>query len=158
MKCLCTLFLLTLTVSCTIPDPNEDIVFNAQELVGQSPEGVIEILGQPDTTFYRTFIKNRYYIQYYDEYGVEVRHLNGSISGVIVNEPYPLEFSPKTITKFGIEYTEPTKLDMRSSITWKGNVEGFKAVNFYLVGRKKPDSVEHVYRIYFNMDTTSRRQ
>ena len=154
--CLTLLSFVVLVSSCTLSESSEDdIVFNARELIGQSPEGVIKILGSPDTTFHQTFVKRRYFIQYYDKYGIEVRYLQGSISGVIVNEPYPLKFAPETITKFGIDYTEPTKHDTRSSITWK-NIEGFKAINFYLRGVEKSDSVEHSYRIYFNMDTTTR--
>ncbi|MEM6845075.1 MAG: hypothetical protein AAF632_22875 [Bacteroidota bacterium] len=143
--------LFTLLWSCNSHD--QKFVFDAPSLVGKSPTEVTEILGKPDTIFNRTFFGKQYFIQYYDEYGVEVRHYQGTIKGIIINEPYPLEFKPETISKFGIDYVEPTKYDSSAMIMWK-NIEGFKVINFYLRGVKKPDSVRHSYHIYFNMDTT----
>ncbi|WKN42034.1 hypothetical protein [Tunicatimonas pelagia] len=151
LQILTPLLISWLLCCCT---PSNDIVFDALSLVNKSPTEVAEILGQPDTIFQRTFFGKQYFIQYYNEYGVEVRHYQGKVRGVIVNEPYPLEFKPETITKFGIDYVEPTKYDSLSTIVWK-NIEGFKVVNFYLRGVKKPDSIEHSYHIYFNMDTAS---
>ena len=140
-------------VGCRPTESDNELVFDALALVNKSPEETADVLGEPDTTYYRTIFGKRYFVQYYNQYGVEVRHLNDLISGVIVNEPYPLKFAPETITKFGINYVEPTQYDSLAMIMWK-NIEGFKVVNFYLRGVAKPDSVEHSYHIYFNMDTT----
>ena len=79
------------------------------------------------------------------------------VSEIVVQEPYPLKFAPETITNFGIDYVEPTEYDSLAMIMWK-NIEGIKVVNFYLRGELKPDSIEHSYHIYFNMDTTRRQQ
>ncbi|MGB3587876.1 MAG: hypothetical protein WBA23_15110 [Tunicatimonas sp.] len=145
-------FLIWLMYNCT--SPNENVVFNAPLLLSKSPTEVTQILGEPDTVYNRTFFGKQYFIQYYNKHGIEVRHYQGKIEGVIVNEPYPLEFKPETITKFGIKYVEPTKYDSSAMIMWK-NIDGFKVINFYLRGVRKPDSIEHSYHIYFNMDTAS---
>ncbi len=151
LQMLALLLLSWLLYCCT--SYSEDVVFNAPSLLNKSPTEVIGILGEPDTVFQRTFFGKQYFIQYYNEYGVEVRHYQGKIKGVIVNEPYPLEFKPETIIKFGISYVEPTKYDSSAMIMWK-NIDGFKVINFYLRGVRKPDSIKHSYHIYFNMDTT----
>lgn len=151
-----SLFIFIIIVSCSSPDRATETVFDAPALVGQSPEGAIAVLGEPDTTYTRTLFGKRFFTQYYNDYGVEVRHLDGRIANIIVNEPYPLKFSPETITRFGIDYVEPTEYDSLAMIMWK-DIEGFKVINFYLRGVEKPDSVEHSYHIFFNMDTTSRQ-
>ena len=144
-----------LVSNCSSSENSEgDIVFDARELIGKSPEGIIEALGEPDSAYQRSITGKPYFVQYYNQYGVEVRHFQGSIVNIIVNEPYPLEFAPETITKFGFDYTEPTEYDSLAMITWK-NIEGIKIVNFYLRGVQKPDSVKHSYHIFFNMDTTT---
>ena len=154
MRYWCILLLYSLPIfSCQPTEPEDDLVFDALALVNTSPEETADILGTPDTTYYLTIFNKRYFVQYYNQYGVEVRHLNGLVNGIIVNEPYPLKFAPETITKFGIDYVEPTQYDSLAMIMWK-NIEGFKVVNFYLRGVAKPDSIEHSYHIYFNMDTT----
>ena len=150
---LSSLIFLALTTHCTPLGDEQELVFDAKKLVGQSPEGVASVLGEPDTTYNHMLFGKRYFTQYYDRYGVEVRHLDGKIASIIVNEPYPLDFAPETITKFGIEYVEPTEYDSLAMIMWK-NIKGFKVVNFYLRGVEKPDSIEHSYHIFFNMDTT----
>ena len=146
------LLILSILLSCNSAE-KDNIIFNAPDLVDKSPMEVVDILGEPDSIFHRTLFGKQYFIQYYDKHGIEVRHYQGKIKGVIVNEPYPLAFEPETITKFGINYVEPTNYDSSAMIMWK-NIEGFKVINFYLRGVKKPDSIEHSYHIYFNMDTT----
>ncbi len=143
------------TLGCQPTEPEDDLIFDALALVDASPEKTASILGAPDTTYYLTIFNKRYLVQYYNQYGVEVRHLNGSVNGIIVNEPHPLKFAPETITKFGIDYVEPTQYDSLAMIMWK-NIEGFKVVNFYLRGVARPDSIAHSYHIYFNMDTARR--
>lgn len=153
--CYAALLGVFLIAGCTPVEP-DDLVFDAPKLVAKSPEEVVELLGEPDTSYYRPFLNKRYFIQYYNQYGVEVRHLNGSVSEIIVQQPYPLKFAPETITRFGIAYTEPSEYDSLAMIMWK-NIEGIKVVNFYLRGELKPDSIEHSYHIFFNMDTTGRQ-
>nr|WKN37622.1 hypothetical protein K4G66_02710 [Tunicatimonas sp. TK19036] len=137
--------------SCNTPE--EEIVFNAPELIAKSPTEVADILGEPDSAYTRTVFGKQYFIQFYKDHQVEVRHYQGKIKEIVVQDPYPLEFTPATITRFGIDYVEPTQYDSLAMIMWK-NIDGFKAVNFYLRGVEKPDSVKHSYHIYFNMDTT----
>lgn len=130
---------------------DEGIVFDVLSFIDKSPEGVTQLLGKPDTTYQRTVSGKRYFVQYYNEHHTEVMHLQGKVVGIILNEPHPLKFTPETITKFGISYREPTMYEPRSTIMWK-NIEGIKVANMYLVGTPRVDSIEHNFRIYFNLE------
>ncbi len=134
--------------------PKEEALFDIREFIAKSPDEVATLMGKPDTTYHRTIFGKRYAIQYYHQYGIEIRSLNNRVAEVIVNEPYPLKFTPETITEFGLDFVEPTRYEPESMISWT-NLEGIKAATFYIVGIKKPDSIEHNYKIYFNLSDTT---
>ena len=128
----------------------KEVIYDVASLKHKTPTEIAEIVGEPDTSFYKMILGKRYYIQRYNQYITDFRHLDGNLKEVILNQPHPLKFDPATITRFGLEYKEPTDMDTTAMILWK-NYPEFVAVNFYKVGTKKPDSLDVNFRIYFNM-------
>ena len=129
---------------------NEKVV-NPLEIRHQSPEQVAELIGKPDSAYYRSIMGNRYFIYRYPEASdTEIRFLNNRAVEIIFNEPFEFEFAPETISRFGLEYKPPTSMDTSAMIIWK-NHEGFNAITFYKTGENKPEGVKNNFKIYFNM-------
>ena len=131
------------------------MTINPLEIRHQSPDQATELIGEPDSSYYRSILGKRYFIYRYPEaYDLEIRFFNNRAVEIILNKPFELEFAPETISHFGLEYKPPTSMDTTAMIIWK-NYEGFNAVSFYKTGEKKPKGVKTNYKIYFNMKEES---
>jgi len=140
--------LFVLFAACQSKKPQ--IIFDVSSLIGGSPNEIINVLGNPDSTYNKTILNKPYYYQQYDERDMQVRYLNDEIVDIIINKPYDLEFTPETIEKFGFRLTPPDKMDTAANIMWMDK-EGLRYINLYKVGSKKPDSVTTNFKIYFNI-------
>ncbi|MEZ4907153.1 MAG: hypothetical protein R2771_05820 [Saprospiraceae bacterium] len=91
--------------------------------------------------------KERYILLYNDLDSTEFRFAKNRLLEIIVNKP-KFPYKSETITKFGLNYQNPTKVDSSAFIMWKNIYPNFNVVNFFLVGSKM-DSRETRYNIYF---------
>ena len=131
--------------------PKKDVIFNVRDLIGKDDKGVIAVLGQPDTSYYKNILGHHYFIQQYQPRETEIRHLKGHVAEVIINKPYDLPFDQHAIERYGLEATTPTSADTNAMIIWK-DIPDFKSVTLFKVGTKKIDSVKTQYKIYFNLN------
>lgn len=128
----------------------KDVFLNVTQFKGQNPDGVVKILGKPDTAFNKRILGKPYYIQLYQSYdSCQFRYQHNKLEGIIIHKPRSIAFSPNSIESFGLDYKKPTLLDTASTIMWK-NYEGFKAINFYKVGTKARNPNGTTFKAYFN--------
>lgn len=143
------LFLLFIPI-IACQDSKKDFNLNVPQFKDATPILVEEMLGKPDSSYHRKIFGKRYFIQLYDSHKTEFRHLQGSLEGIILNEPFEFPFEPETITEFGFDYIEPSQMDTATNILWN-NLGIIESANFYLVGEKLPEGVDKNFRIYFRM-------
>lgn len=140
--------LLIIYTACSKPE--ENLVFNIRDLIGKDEQGVIAVLGRPDSSYDLPVLTHDYFIQYYKNNAIEIRHLHGHVAEVIVNNPGDLTFDPQTIRRFGLLSYKPTTIDTSAMIIWK-NIPDLKSVTFYKEGSNKTDPVKPRFKIYFNL-------
>lgn len=128
--------------------------FEANEIKGHpSPDQIQKIIQtEPDTSFFRLFFGKKRFIQlYYSEDSVEFRFTDedGSLLETIIHKP-SLDYTPESITKFGLKYIEPAEQDTAAFFRWIKQYDGFDVVNFYKVGSRKTNRKVN-YKIYFRL-------
>ena len=117
-----------------------------------NPDKVKKIMNaEPDSSFTRWFLGKEWFVQlYYNKDSLEFRfNKNGKLLEVIINKP-SFEYTPKSITRFGLPFREPNKKDTSAFFSWKNMYEGFDAISSYLVGRR-PSEGKTYFRMYFNL-------
>jgi|GEM_PF-3158961 len=145
------LLLLTAILLLNACDKN-NVIFDAKQLKNKSADEVVQILGEPDTTYNKWIMgKEHYILRYFRLYDTEVRELKGKTTAVLVHEAQDLGFKPTLIEQFGFSYVEPQTIDQDNYYSWK-NLEGLENVSMYKVGKKMKPGQTLQFDIYFDLE------
>lgn len=153
MKNLLSLFLglvgaiTVFSISCSSPTTEEvGLVLDIPNLVHKTPTEVVEILGEPDTSYYVRILTKTFLVHGYKDHDIKIQYLKGKSDDIVVNDPQ-VEFKEESLRHFGIEPAPPTVFREKAMLKWK-NYSGLKTINFYNV---TTDSLGNIrsYKIYF---------
>lgn len=128
--------------SCT-DSPYIDV----NELAGKTPPQVVEIMGEPDTTYVKKFMFRKVVHQIYRDKDAELRYPEGGKIQTILVKNTDLPFAQKTIEMFGLEPIPPTRVIKNTLINWK-DYENFSNVSIYSEHLTK-DGIPDEYTIMF---------
>lgn len=148
---LSVLAFVVLVVSCGMKK-QKSYFFNASQIVDHpDTTQVKKMMGvQPDSSYYRLYFgKLRFIQQYFAQDSLEFRFKDDKLIEVIVNKP-SMDYQPKSITKFGLPFKEPSSEDSLAYYIWKNEYKGFDVVNFYRVGDILKNGKPR-YKVYFKL-------
>ncbi|MEQ8555873.1 MAG: hypothetical protein RIC06_18175 [Cyclobacteriaceae bacterium] len=133
-------------------EKDRDIILNVKELKGKTDFEITQILGKPDSTYTKSVLGKKIFIQVYKDLNhAELRYTKSdTINSIVINKPFDLDFSPETLAKFGLPVVPPTTKDTSAFFNWK-NLEGLSNVTLYKIGSKMPEGVSVNYHIYFDL-------
>ncbi len=135
-------------VSCVEKAPKEDlIVLDIPHLIQHSPTEVVEILGEPDTTYTLQILSRKILVQRYKKFDLEIQYLKGKSNDIIINDPLHIPFSPESLKYFGLKEATPTSFQENKAIKWK-NYNGLKTIHFYKVQKDSTGNIVS-YKIFF---------
>ncbi len=130
--------------------------FPVLEIKDRTPAQVIDILGEPDTSFTQRVATKEIFTQIYQgTYRIEIMYPEGLSTDIVIHDPIrhlPLE--PSTITRFGIKEIPPSDELAKGYIKWK-NHAGFKTINFFVTDLDSAGNVSQ-YKIFFKSSGESR--
>lgn len=123
------------------------LILDIPILINKTPTEVVEILGEPDTSYYEQVLAKSFLVHRYKKHDIEVQYLKGKSNDIIINEPLPVKFDPESLKHFGLKPIEPTVSREKGMLKWK-NYSGLKTINFYKV---RVDSAGNIigYKIFF---------
>ena len=104
-------------------------------LRGKTPNEVVDISGDPDSSYIHYVLGRPFLVYRYDPHQVEMRFYQNKLVEIIVHDPRPWPFEPETIEHFGLDYFEPTTYNPDANISWS-NYGGLLGGEF-LPRRKK---------------------
>ena len=108
----------------------EQPYIDVNELAGKTPEQVITIMGEPDTTYTKNFMFRKVVYQIYRDKKAEFRYPEeGKIQTILVKNT-ELPFAQETIERFGLEPLPPTTVIDNTLINWK-SYPTFSNVSIY---------------------------
>ncbi|HYF67867.1 MAG TPA: hypothetical protein VD884_07020 [Ohtaekwangia sp.] len=143
-------FTLGVLTACS-PVAKNDVIIDIKSIVNKNPEQVIEMLGNPDSSYNKIIFGKAYFIQQYEKLNeAEIRFLNNVAHEVIINRTHGIDFNPTSLNKFGFEEKAPSSFDTTAFYAWK-NLDDIQIANMYLIGTRKTDSTKHNFKIYFRL-------
>lgn len=107
------------------------VVVDAPAILRHSPEEVIAILGQPDSTYTERTLSGEAFVQHFKMYDVDVQYLENKASYITVKGPHGLDFSADALAAFNAKATaEPATFEDKKLIRWLKMEPPVEAVSF----------------------------
>lgn len=107
-------------------------IIDAPAVLNESPEKVVEMLGQPDSTYYKHILGGEAMAHYFLRYNIEIQYLNDKAVYIIVNGPHRLPFSEKALKAFKVTpIGEPEQFEENKLIRWLKMEYPVEAVSFF---------------------------
>jgi hypothetical protein len=121
---------LFLFASCA---PQTDIIFDVPKIVNKTQPEVIELIGEPDSS-YNTFALGRAiptHLYLSQSHRIEILYPNKKATEIIVNHPQPLPFSSEALPHFNVKPSIPPSDSVYNTVlTWSG-LQDFKKVSIF---------------------------
>lgn len=133
------------------PTKKQSGFFNVKEMKGYTKNDLEKLIGDPDTTYAKRILSNKFDVLKYNDKETEFRFLNDTITAIIINKPFDLVFKPELISDYGFDFAPPHEQDTSSFYRWK-NFQGIKNINIYKVGMKRPEGVDAYFKVYFDLN------
>lgn len=128
---------------------DEKLILDVRSVINKSPEEVVSILGEPDTTYTEKIPGKEIFCQRYREHNIEIQYPESLSTDIVVYGPHNLAFTQSALEAFNIRYQEqhPSQYERDAVMRWYDFKE-FAAISFYNV-QKNPEGVITNYTIYF---------
>ena len=108
------------------------VIVDAPAVLNESPEKVIGMLGEPDSTYHKHILGGKALAHYFVKYNIEVQYLQGKAGYVIVNGPHGLPFTEKALKAFKVKALgEPEQFHEKKLIRWMTLEAPVEAVSFF---------------------------
>lgn len=136
-----------LLVSCSLKD--QDVILDVKKIIYKTPEEVVTMLGNPDSTYTIRILNKVIFCQWYEENGIEIQyHDSGLSTDILVKGPHGLSFDPSALKAFNLDiHVPPSQFMEKELIRWY-NMDEFAGISFYRVQWDEQKNVKN-YTIFF---------
>jgi hypothetical protein len=131
------------------PGDGPGIILDIRNVVNKTPEQVVEILGEPDTTYTERILGKEIYCQKYYRNNIEIQYPESLSTDVVVYGPHGLPFTQSGLKAFDLSYQKqhPSQYEKETLMRWY-DFENFEAISFYDVQKDSVGRIKN-YTIFF---------
>lgn len=114
----------------------------------KSPEEVIAVLGQPDSSYTQYVVTIPVYTQWYGEHHLEIQYLEPDKRSrdIVLHQSDGVSFGPEGLKAFGLQAAIP-KVNNPNNLRWD-NQQGFSIIHFY-ARQTNPATGEEEFKVFF---------
>lgn len=154
MQRICAFYLLVilLITSCAQKDET-NIILDVRSIINKSPEEVVEILGEPDTTYTERILGKALFCQRYTKHNIEIQYPESLSTDIVIYGPHELPFTQSALKAFNIKYQKkhPSQYEKDVLMRWY-DFDEFEAISFYNVRKDSLGQINN-YSIFFKART-----
>jgi len=117
-------------------------------IADKSPEEVIEVLGQPDSSYVQYVVTIPVYTQWYGDRHLEIQYLEPEkrARDIVLHSSEGVTFGPEGLKAFGLQAATPS-VNNPNNLRWD-NQQGFSIINFY-ARQTKPETGQEEFKVFF---------
>jgi hypothetical protein len=133
---------------CSVGHSSE-VLLDVPSVINKTPVEVVELLGEPDTTYIETILGRKLFCQRYDKHNIEIQFPDSLSTEIVVYGPHGLPFTQSALKAFNIPHQKahPSQHEKNRLMRWYDYKE-FEAISFYNVQEDAAGAIEN-FSIFF---------